>query len=1682
MRGVLKKDLTADQHTGYLGTSRVVLNHFDVSTQADIQHQALNYGSEDEIMGRLYGKEKRRESSGGSTLYSKQDIREQYCISERGLGALENNKQSIFGCISSHHSSPCSTRSASSLLTACVKQKMSSDENLYELYKRHPSEYAPFPKRQRYPWMPLTPEIYRHDVDLKSSYFRRKPLADPSRYTWMPSDDESVRMEKPKSILDMSYRNQIPSNAQAGKKHVSFARSHTLTSFDDAMSSLTSSSSHLNRITRSQERLLEVRKAEEVRAITKQPESENVVILDKIKRAPMKTQATQTEVGLGRKPINPGNIHLSPRTIQKVKMVSQAAQTNGYNGRKLAKSLSEASNKLIISPSKEFNFFEPEMDHEPLQRTQSDEPPRSPFFVMTPPTAYLPTDNPAQSETSSLSKSEDHESEDSVESKQEIFIDFKPQVPPTHDKMSKRPLVKTASDGVILVHQRKNHLEDDGVVPNIKKFNSISHENIPVVEEHRTFTPYFQKAPIRNEGICKPLEDNIYSSTDVCLFTQDSIDEEFHENFIFNKNYINRQDSQNGITEATKSLTPQNDESVVPSISLRPELKLSPFTSNDDIRDQSDGNWNESQVTVLQADSGTDNGTPFSSSEVVSASSPVSINLLTPASRRKELLILQHQQRSSMDIETLDEELGDAQTQPQIVVEKFTSKLEVPSPVSPKSPSPSLLKVSHQRTSILLNRPKRTESPPIQLESPLPAVVPDLLLARTDSCKTNTDVSESTTTDDYITANSGTDSSKKSGSYKVVPSLSPSYSSKAPSETSSVAHVNTLAPLPQIISGRSTPSDDSSSCGSYSVGTSIPDLLDRYSIPSGSPNKTWHGSEDDERSVHYSSSGYYESPIEDEFTLKTSRHEERTKKRRDFHLELTTTTTKTHSSNKPKLKYIESKNTPGSEQTPKFLGEKVKRSKSRTRSPMQGQKKNIQGRRSPYKEKTVAYDEKNYKATSDESSTGREYAGGQSSPRKNKKSKDNNRRRSLPRSPIRQKSEKRNSSDYQPSSLPGSLCRRKSFKQSKSLQSIHLDSKKPSSKSPAPQKNANSSKETTTLKALSAESLRSVSPGSDSVFYSDPSSHTTDHQIHCLHCGKEVSNSLQVDLATDDPDKSISSNGHQPDIVRPPAGFEDSPKLKPGRLFKKLDKRIKSEERSQAEGKRNKYRPDARAKSEERSGAAGGVVKSKLRPMARSPYCSKEQLKTANSSPSILPGDPEEDDDQGVYNVSYTTGLWLYVDERDELQSSSILSPTEQEQIRRTSVSSTESEQDFRKRYQAITHRMVHRKSCLEMYKKQTNKSFGYGSLQCNPSDECMDLKQRLEEVLKLMLLVWCRENKALTILNPENKNECDKTVVVHRESGEFGFRIHGSKPVVVSAIEPGTPAESSGLEVGDIVLSVNGVSVLDKSHSEVVKIAHAGSDTLTLEVARTCYALNTSNDEHTDNHGCYSGYLWKLSGYASGTMSNKWIRRWFCLKQNNCLYYYKTDSEKQPVGVVMLFEHDILTLNDDENGLYKPYRFVVQREDSVPLHLAADTEGARSRWVEVIGKAIHDSYVVDEFLDQTKRNLNLPPSSIEDPDCFGYLIKLGNQWKSWSRRYCVLKDACLYFYLDANASSAFGVAYLHGYRVQQSSSGSKKHAFEIIPPETGQKSYYFHAESETDKKRWITAVEYSIDKWLKVK
>ncbi|XP_042216427.1 uncharacterized protein LOC121862321 isoform X2 [Homarus americanus] len=375
---------------------------------------------------------------------------------------------------------------------------------------------------------------------------------------------------------------------------------------------------------------------------------------------------------------------------------------------------------------------------------------------------------------------------------------------------------------------------------------------------------------------------------------------------------------------------------------------------------------------------------------------------------------------------------------------------------------------------------------------------------------------------------------------------------------------------------------------------------------------------------------------------------------------------------------------------------------------------------------------------------------------------------------------------------------------------------------------------------------------------------------------------------------------------------------------------------------------------------------------------------------------------------------------------------SQKNRIRRASVESTCSEKDFRRRYQAITHRMVHRKASVEMYRRLVQATF-----------------------------------------------QSDKTVTVSRESGEFGFRIHGSRPVVVSAIEPDTPAETSGLEVGDIIININGANVLDASHSEVVRLAHVGCDTLRLEVARTCDVL-TPLVTHDPTPLC-AGYLYKLGGAhhtpGSSTIIRKWHRRWFALKKDHCLYYYKSEMEQHPLGAVHLLDYSVHALAD----MGKPFSFTVAKFGGMTLHLAAHTEEARNRWGQVITQAAAEAAQRDELMEISSRRVQQAPASITSPDCFGFLHKLGARWHQWKRRYCVLKDACLYLYHDTDATQAIGVVHLHGYRVQSTSIGGKKHAFELLPPEPKFRHFYFYTESDSDKKRWLAALEYSIDRWIKV-
>ncbi|XP_075980368.1 uncharacterized protein LOC142979379 isoform X6 [Anticarsia gemmatalis] len=2125
-----------------------------VSTQADIAHSAKGYESEDENAGRKWHRASDERPASKTTMYSKQEFREQYCINNKQLDLLElekSKKDRFLGCLSQYHiESPCSRANRASFLSVCVRRRVPSDENLN-------TDYAPI---QRYPRFgqptPAPPELCAYDADLECSYFRRRPRSvcsqpDPKRYTWMPEDEDFTRMEWPQSVIEdnagwpQNYNvDQIASVSRGGSlprppsiipcpahtpippppppppltipphrtKHVSFARSHTLTTFDDSVMPAAVGGS---RFRRDCERLIDGRVVKPeakpyatlpvmfqpfppypqfmaqaapapihypppVQPLPTHPppvvprptqtEQPKVVVLDSIKKGVMRTQATQTEVCLGRKPLPPNYLSLSPRTIKRVKMVAAGVQTNGFTvgPRRLTKSFSEVGGDRLAGGTQNDIATTVESfinnDHEKLHRTQSEEPPRSPRS----PPAMMPS-SPLQrgdsddvtsssvksvASSSQIDKSSElsalqrqaqeyfqqnfqfiHESDrddtidddietieksmalnrrnleylqqeiakqnkgdkslrsilskstsdasqktinshpfsktstfqsepstetsatttdDSEKNEKEIIIDFEPRpddeaIPfTTLRRKNRRMLQKTLSEGEILLDVRKSEIQSNDSIKDAPIIMSTSQENMTREdrEGEAMYKQYigqnYTHTPIKDEGIFGFEPDGSFSSSD-----GNAPYEDFHEKYISYKHepFRNRSvsfeehteiivDNDDVLEDSTAKSSPGSPEPItietevdqkakravilntVTTI-LTPLDKVSPCASNESLtvdhsRDHSEGNWNESQKTVLQVDSGTENGTVISSSDLSSlAASPGALALLTPTSRRKQLLLLQHQQRSSLDTDALDEEFDASQSQsptsprnkldtssssshtqarsslspPAVVpsvslpITKQPTISKSISPVGPPKvnhtpaiaithPSLDLADVPFKRTPSIINKKReRALSPsrrrdlqrkaqqkepngtlPNQIaESPMEPALPakaagsETSLARTDSGKINTtDVSESTTTtEDYVTANS--DSSKKScknhnqhpennkaqegSSFESASSLYsstrteniaedlivPSYS--PPLQISDDFIVPDLAspplPLPDRLpkttvekievkaditptiehikrekteiklkddmpkvskTMRGTISGKSSSSGSYSIGGSNPNVTETIEektpekiveLPERSEVKekadkttaTIHEKEqlvpkmmgslsDDERSVHYSSSGYYESPVDDDddgglncsstaykhsqkyrtsARPKSWMSDEKRRKKKAFTLEFSKSYDDSVStsqddwgkkptkdpdsvSQKSERSIFKNPNTksPSEEKAPEsrkkktHFAEKTKGALSSPREPVDVEKsikektskeKESETKRPPERERYVkrtklkaksptqtkaadgnhSYRPTHYERreamgsnmklhlnipTSDDSSEQYRKEGtsnGNISPRKHRRLRDSPRRKTGNNSNnAKSPTSANNHSVYRPRrksgsnesiSLPGSLPRRKqSIPTVPCLSSLEAEDIE------------------TTRTLTSAGSrltpLRYVKSPTTSPRHhrKQPDKEQTEQSLagadgeskaHCLHCGKEV----HIVTAAHEHDSVASRTSHTdesyadatPDIVPAPAGFADSPscastkKASGARLYKKLDKRYRSEDKSRHH---YRHRQDVRAKSEERGKEEyAASEKPQDTRIARSAGNSLDKL--GGSSASVDPDEHEEcsgssegaeggRDERGIYASPWWCGNWILLSENDDQWTR--IPPDVLDSSESGQEDPTESETEFNKRYVALTHRLVHRRACIELNRRQADNSF-----------------------------------------------ESDKTVVVRRGNEEFGFRIHGSKPVVVSAIEPDTPAETSGLEVGDIVIAVNGINVLDKTHSEVVKIAHSGSEILELEVARTCEVVASLAHEGGPA-ALYSGYLWRAAP-AKPHHPPRWTRRWFVLKRDNCLYYYKTDSSIHPVGALMLVNYQLI-----EEDAGRPHGFRLHRGGGVRLQLAADTAEASARWRAVLAHAIDASNQRDGWLEVTMRNMKLPPSSIPRPDCFGYLMKLGSKWKSWAKRYCVLKDACLYFYSDGNSKNAFGMACLHGYRIQTCAPGGKKFAFEVMPTEPKQRHFYFHTESEMDRKRWMAALEYSIDRWMK--
>ncbi|ETE65577.1 Pleckstrin-likey domain-containing family A member 7, partial [Ophiophagus hannah] len=220
-----------------------------------------------------------------------------------------------------------------------------------------------------------------------------------------------------------------------------------------------------------------------------------------------------------------------------------------------------------------------------------------------------------------------------------------------------------------------------------------------------------------------------------------------------------------------------------------------------------------------------------------------------------------------------------------------------------------------------------------------------------------------------------------------------------------------------------------------------------------------------------------------------------------------------------------------------------------------------------------------------------------------------------------------------------------------------------------------------------------------------------------------------------------------------------------------------------------------------------------------------------------------------------------------------------------------------------------------------------------------------------------------------------ERTVRIPKGMGDYpwGFRIQFSKPILVTEVDSNSAAEEAGLQIGDIVMAVNGTDVTSMPHSEAANLARKGPDILNLLVGSDISRCPSIP------HPTCRGYLHKRT--HSGILKG-WRKRWFVLKHDGSLYYYKHKKDEgkcRPLEVTKVEGAEI----GMDNSLGKPFVFkCVPRAGNRVFYFYAISAQEMKRWVDVMEKAAHPTHqgytVSEQTLGSRRSVIEVQPPSEE--------------------------------------------------------------------------------------------------------
>uniref|UniRef100_A0AAR2M2X5 Connector enhancer of kinase suppressor of Ras 2 n=1 Tax=Pygocentrus nattereri TaxID=42514 RepID=A0AAR2M2X5_PYGNA len=197
--------------------------------------------------------------------------------------------------------------------------------------------------------------------------------------------------------------------------------------------------------------------------------------------------------------------------------------------------------------------------------------------------------------------------------------------------------------------------------------------------------------------------------------------------------------------------------------------------------------------------------------------------------------------------------------------------------------------------------------------------------------------------------------------------------------------------------------------------------------------------------------------------------------------------------------------------------------------------------------------------------------------------------------------------------------------------------------------------------------------------------------------------------------------------------------------------------------------------------------------------------------------------------------------------------------------------------------------------------------------------------------------------------------------------------------------------------------------------------------------------------------------------------RRFPVLDEDAVLYCYEYDQNQGPPPVrrdnTPTYENSLLRyVGDDKAG---PDEFLIGRSSSRRSRRKNEKGSSPSHYALV--PALQMEMLRQDSLSQSKRRISC--KDLGQGDCEGWLWKKKDAKsyfsQKWKKYWVVLKDTCLYWYINEEDEKAEGFVSLPEFKIDRANECRKKFAFKACHPKI--KSFYFAADNVDDMNRWLS-------------